>query len=117
MDKTPQELFDEMKALKSRRKQVNEQIKQHYESDPTYQELSEKRKDITAKLKPVKAKLNEGIEKLLTEKDDLNIDIKATQDLLNDIALSKVVKGETFEVKDESNQLYLPLFNVKLEKQ
>ena len=48
--------------------------------------------------------------------EDLKIDIESDQEMLNDIALNKVMKGESIEIRDEYDNEYEPLFSVKFRK-
>jgi regulator of replication initiation timing len=115
--KDAQAIFNSLAEAKKQLKEINREIKAHYEADPTYVELLTKRKVINQEMKPVRMKLNESIEKILEKKDDLKIDISGYQDELTDIALISQAKGQPVEIKDNFNQLYLPIFKAKFEKQ
>lgn len=92
-------------------------LKEAYEQVPEYNELMEKRKANTARLKQVKEHVNQDYQSEVTKLEDLRIDLASDQELLNDIALSTMFKGETVEVKDTYEQLYLPIFKVTFKKQ
>ena len=48
--------------------------------------------------------------------DDLKIDIDSEQELLSDIAMTTVMKGESVQITDENDQEYEPIFKVSFKK-
>jgi len=108
-----QEVFTRLEQNKNKLREVNRQIKDHYESNSDYANLVEQGKAVSDKKKQLRTQLNESIEKLLESRDDLKIDVMSDKDLLTDILLVKVAKQEQVTLKDQYQQEVLPLFSVK----
>ena len=48
--------------------------------------------------------------------DDLKREVDTNKEMLSDIAMSTLMKGETVEVKDEYDNVYEPAFKVNFKK-
>jgi hypothetical protein len=60
----------------------------------------------------IKADFQSEISKLEAIKQDIDTD----KQLLTDMALTKLMKGETVEIKDEYENTYEPIFSVNFKK-
>jgi hypothetical protein len=97
-------------------KDLNKQVKEHYESDAEYERLMQQSKEINEKKKLRRNILNEDITDLLTQRDDVKIDLASDKELLTDVLLTGLAKGENLKLVDEYKQEMFPLFSVKFEK-
>jgi len=112
-EQTAQDVFTRLEQNKEKLREVNRQIKEHYESNSDYANLVEQGKAVGEKKKQLRVELNGSIEKLLESRDDLKIDVASDKDLLTDILLIKVAKQEETLIKDKYQQTVMPLFTVK----
>lgn len=112
-----QTIFQQIENNKKALKEVNQQIKEFYMQDSEFVDTSEKIKVLATKRKETKNRLNQAIPDLINKQQDLKIDIASDQELLSDIFLTHYTKGESVEIKDQNNQLQLPIFVVKFKKE
>lgn len=111
-----QEIFNRIQEAKKKQKDIRTAYKDALASSLEYQELTEKLKTMREKKKEIERVTKEQFSSEFIKLDDLKIDIESDQEMLNDIALSKVMKGESIEITDEYDNEYEPLFSVKFKK-
>lgn len=112
-----QEVFNRLQENRRKIKEIKAQLNEAYMQVPEYVELKEKHKVIKEKIKGVRDDVNLGYPELITKLDDLKIDCASDQELLNDIALSTMMKGSQVEIQNEFKQQVLPIFKVIFKKQ
>ena len=66
--------------------------------------------------KQIETTIKENFSSEMTKLEDLKIDIASDMELISDIAITKLMKGESIEIKDEYENDYEPLINVKFKK-
>lgn len=105
-----------MQEKKIERKNIQNQYKEALAAEKDYQETVEKLRGYKLRKKQiedgVKMEMGSQYEKLLALKKDLDLD----KELLADIALSTMMKGETVKVEDSEKNIYEPIFSVKFKK-
>ena len=111
-----QEIFNRIQVNKKKQKDIRTAYKDALASSLEYQELTEKLKTMREKKKQIEQTTKEQFSSEFIKLDDLKIDIESDQEMLNDIALSKVMKGESIAITDEYDNEYEPLFSVKFKK-
>jgi len=111
-----QEIFNRIQISKKKQKDIRTAYKDALASSLEYQELTEKLKTMREKKKQIDQTTKEQFSSEFIKLDDLKIDIESDQEMLNDIALNKVMKGESIQIKDEYDNEYEPLFSVKFRK-
>lgn len=112
-----QKVFDELQKLKGEYKKLRDYMIEQYKNNPEYVELTEKIKVLKEKRKVIEDSVKAQNTGEVTKMEDLKIDMDSQKEMLNDAILSTVMKGETVEVKDQFEQLYLPIFHVTLTKE
>lgn len=83
---------------------------------PEYQELNDKLKTVRERKKQIEQTIREQFSHELTELEDLQVDIESDNELMSDVALTQLIKGETIDIKDQYENQYEPVFNVKFRK-
>ncbi len=111
-----QEIFNRIQKNKSKQKDMKQMYKDALVSSSEYQETQEKLKTIHEKKKQLEHTIKEQFSHELTELEDLKIDIASDMELMSDIAMTKMMKGETVEVIDEYENEYEPVFSVRFKK-
>lgn len=111
-----QEIFNRMQAIKKQQKDIRSAYKEALEVSPEYKEIDDKIKTLRERKKQIENSTKESFSGEFTKLDDFKIDLESDNVLLSDIALNKLVKGETVQVVDEYNNSYEPLFTVKFKK-
>ena len=111
-----QEVFNRIQDIKKKQKDIRSAYKQALASSEEYQEINDKIKTLRERKKVIERTTKESFAGELTKLDDYKIDLESDMVMLSDLALSKLMKGETVEVVDEYNNTYEPLFTVKFKK-
>lgn len=81
-----------------------------------YQEVLEKLKELKQKKKSLEDTIKQDFQKEFDKLETLKADIENDQQILSDLALGKVSKGEKIEIEDQNNVSYEPVFSVKFKK-
>ncbi|MFA6426859.1 MAG: hypothetical protein WCW16_00225 [Candidatus Magasanikbacteria bacterium] len=111
-----QSVFNRVQEAKRKQKDLRSMYKDALVGNTEYQDLVEKRKSVRETMKRIEISIREQFSKEMTELEDIKIDIDSDMELLSDIALSKVTKGEIVEITDADNNNYEPIFSVKFKK-
>jgi predicted nuclease with TOPRIM domain len=111
-----QEIFKRINEMKKKQKDIRSVYKDALDTSLEYKEINEKMTTLRVKKKQIEESTKQNFASELTKLDDLAIDIAGDVELLNDAALTKLMKGETVEVTDEYDNKYEPLFSVKFKK-
>ena len=111
-----QEVFNRIQGTKRERKLIQDSYKDALSSSQEYREVVEKIRGYQLRKKQIeeetKAEMGSEYEKFLGLKKDMEID----RELLTDIAINTLMKGETVQVKDHEENPYEPVFSVKFKK-
>lgn len=111
-----QSIFNRIQEAKKKQKDLKSMYKDALDSNTEYQEVQEKLKSLKETKKRVETALKEQFASEIQQIEDLKIDIESDAEMINDMALTKVIKGETIEISDEYNNNYEPVFSVKFKK-
>jgi predicted nuclease with TOPRIM domain len=115
MRKTVQEVFNAIQEKKKSQRQVREMYKDAIEASGEYRELVEKIDKLRERKKQLEAQA--WIEAGAKDKyETTKLDIKSDRELLNDLAISQLMSGETVKVVDQDNHEYEPRFTVSFKK-
>ncbi len=111
-----QDVFSRIQATKQQQKEIKTQYRDALDASQEYKEVTEKIQGYKLRKKQiednVKAELGSAYERLEVLKRDLEMD----REMMTDIAISSLMKGETVEVKDNFDNVYEPIFKVSFKK-
>jgi predicted nuclease with TOPRIM domain len=111
-----QEVFDRIQKTKKEQKELKTMYRDALNNSGAYQRSLEELK----KLKEEKRKYEEGIKKeYSSEFDKLEIlknELMNDSQLLSDMVMTQVAKGQKVEIKDEYETQYEPIFSVRFKK-
>lgn len=111
-----QEIFSRVQKAKARQKEIKLIYKDALATAPEYEEINDKAKSLRERKKQIEQSIKEQFSHEITELEDLKVDIESDYELMNDVALTQLVKGEPIEIKDEYENEYEPVFSVKFRK-
>lgn len=111
-----QEVFNRIQETKKKQKDIRSAYKEALASSEEYKELDQKIKTLRERKKQIENSIKEQFASELTKLDDYKIDLESDTVMLSDIALTKLMKGETVQVMDQYNNTYNPLFAVRFKK-
>jgi predicted nuclease with TOPRIM domain len=111
-----QEIFNHIQEIKKKSKDIRSAYKDALATSSEYQEINEKMKALRERKKQIETSIKADFSSELMKLDDYAVDLESDNTMLSDAALTKLMKGETVEVKDEYNNAYEPVFSVKFKK-
>lgn len=111
-----QEIFNRMQEIKKQQKDIRSAYKEALETSQEYQEINTKIKTLRERKKQIENTTQQSFSGEFTKLDGFKTDLASDAVMMSDIALTKLMKGETVEVFDEYNNTYEPLFTVKFKK-
>jgi hypothetical protein len=112
-----QQVFDRMKGKKAEARKLKALYKDALAQSRQYQDIMGTLIDVKAKKQAIEAEIKAGLESEMQELERINADLAADNQLMSDLALSTLMRGETVEVKDaETDQAYEPSFSVRFKK-
>ncbi len=111
-----QEIFSRVQKAKARQKEIKNTYRDALTATPEYEEMNDKLKTLRERKKQVEQAIREQFSHEITELEDLKVDIESDNELMNDLALTQLVKGEAIEIKDQYENEYEPIFNVRFRK-
>ena len=111
-----QEVFDRIQKSKKELRELKGAYKDALANNGSYQKTMEQLRAYKMNKQKVEDQTKEEMGKDYQRIEDLQFDIKSDQELLSDLSLNQLVKGQTVEVKDEAENTYEPLFVVKFKK-
>ena len=113
---TLQEIFTRIQKAKKKQKDLRAAYTDALKSSLEYQEIIEKLRAFKEKKKQIEQTTKEQFKHEITELEDIKIDIASDQEMLTDLAINQLMKGETIEIKDEYENTFEPVFKVSFKK-
>lgn len=111
-----QEIFKRIQEAKKKQKDLKAAFGDALKGTQEYMDIGDKLKTLRERKKQIENTIKENFSSELTKIEDLKIDIASDMEILSDVALTQVMKGETVQVTDEYNNTYEPIFSVKFKK-
>ena len=111
-----QEVFQRMNATKKERKKITDICKETLANSKAYQNALEALNDAKAKKQQIETSLKADLRGELDQLDKIKTEMETDKQILTDITLTKLMKGETVELTDEYDAKYEPVFSVKFKK-
>ncbi len=111
-----QEIFIRMEENKKKLKDIRSAYKDALKNVQEYVQVDDEMKTLRERKKSIETVVKEQFSSEFTKMEDIAIDIQSDQEMMNDIALTQVMKGETVAVKGQNEEEYEPIFNVKFKK-
>jgi|AntRauTorckE6833_2_1112554.scaffolds.fasta_scaffold70001_1 hypothetical protein len=105
-----QKIFDDIQKLKKEQRALQKEYKYSLDHDSSYQEIAEKLKTLREK----KKNIEDGTRSPRT--DEIRHEIQGLNEMISDIAISTLMKGESVYLKDEYDTEYEPVYKVSFKK-
>jgi len=109
-------VYNRIKAKKKERKKIKDQFKEAFDASTKLQELKKEVMALKAQQKDIEMEIRADYAHELGELEALETDIKNDQQVMDDIALTKYMKGESISFKDENDEEYEPVFKITYKK-
>ena len=111
-----QEVFNKIEETKREQRSIKMAFKDALDNSPEYQDILDKLK----KLKQQKKEIEDGAKADLGQQWDkldlLKLHLKEDKEMLTDLAISTLMKGETVKITDKNHTEYEPVFSVRFQK-
>lgn len=107
-----QEVFGRLQEKKHQQREIMKAYREALKNSAQYQELSEE----IRKLKDKKVVIEKSLQEQKSKLEELKAEIANDNETLSDIALTKYLRGERIDLKDESDREYEPVFSVRFRK-
>ncbi len=111
-----QKVFERLQTQKKKLKDLKKAYKDALSTSQEYVEIIDEMKTMRERKKVIENVTKEQFSGEFVQMDDLKIDIDSEQELLSDIAMTTVMKGESVQITDENDQEYEPIFKVSFKK-
>lgn len=111
-----QEVFNKIREMKKEQKNLRDMYKDALVQADKYDEITEEIKVLREKKKEIEARIQGQLGRSWEKLEDLKIEVDAQKEMMNDIAISTLMKGETVAVKDEFENAYEPIWKVNFKK-
>jgi DNA polymerase III delta prime subunit len=111
-----EEVFNRIKDSKKEQREIRAIYKDALVTSKEYIDVVEKLDEIKSKKKKVEEDIRSQFSSEFSKLESLKLDIASDNELLSDIALNQLMKGETVKVTDEYENDYEPIFSVRFKK-
>lgn len=111
-----QEVFNRIREIKKEQKDLRDMYKDALVQADDYEEIVEEIKTLREKKQAIEARIQLQLGRAYEKLEDLKLEVETEKEMMNDIALSTLMKGETVVVKDEFDNDYEPNWKVAFKK-
>lgn len=111
-----QDVYNRLNETKKESKKLRDTWRDMLANSKSYQNVVEELKSVRAKKQQIENALRQDFQREIAKLENLSSDMKSDNELLTDLALTSLMKGETVRIKDEYENEYEPVFNVKFKK-
>ncbi len=116
MSTTLQDVFNRIKETKAEQKEIRKMYRDALNNSRLYQETVEKLDTLKQQKKQIETEIKEDAMADFKKLDALSMHVKTDMEMLSDLAINKLMAGETVEVVDGDEQRYEPIFSVRFKK-
>jgi uncharacterized coiled-coil DUF342 family protein len=111
-----QEVFNHIREMKKEQKDLRDMYKDALVQADEYEEIVEKIATLREKKKEIEMRVQAQLGRAYEKFEDLKHEVETEKEMMNDIALTTLMKGETVVVKDEFDNDYEPSWKVGFKK-
>ncbi len=110
------EVFNRIRETRNKTKEIRKMYRDSLIANQEYQSVVEKLDNLKIRKKQIETEIKNDQIADFQKLDAYKMNVKNDMEMLSDLALNKLVSGETVEVVDEAGDKYEPLFTVKFKK-
>ena len=111
-----QDVFSKIREMKKEQKDLKDMYKDALAQADEYEEIVEKIQELREKKKQIEARIQGELGRAWDKLEDLKLEVESNKEMMNDLALTTLMKGETVLVKDEFDNAYEPAWKVSFKK-
>ena len=107
------EIFERIQEQKREQREINKMVREALENSSEHNEVVEQ----IQRLRLKKLRMEDAARGDLDQKMDLlKLNIKESMQVMSDVALTTIMKGESVKLTDSDNNEYEPVFSVRFKK-
>lgn len=107
-----QEIFNRVQETKKKQRELNRAYRDSLQNSQQYQQILEKMDELKIKRKTIVEELKREFPQLERIKKEIDDDTE----MLSDLTLNSLIKGEAIEIIDEYKNQYEPILKVRFKK-
>ena len=111
-----QDVFDQIQELKKTRKDIGKEYRDVLTQTAGYEELKEEMKTLREKKKMLESGAQSEMGSRYEEFENAKLEIESLDQMLTDIAMSTLMKGESINLKDKYDVEYEPSYKITFKK-
>ncbi len=112
-----QEVFNRIQETKKEQKNIKSMYRDSLVNSESYQKTVESLRELREKKKKIESDISDDFRKEFDKLDTFKADLVNDSQILSDLAINKVSRGEKIEIMDQNNTQYDPIFSVRFKKQ
>jgi len=110
------EIFDRINGSKKEKRDIHATYKDALAQSKPYQDVVDELRTLKAKKQQLETAIRQDFMQEMEKIERLALAIKGDVEMLSDMALTKMMKGETVEITDDFDVAYQPVFKVSFKK-
>ncbi len=111
-----QEIYDRVKQFKAEQKIIREAYKNELDNNAEYQVIKDDMDSLKQKKKEIETEMKKNMNTDFIKLEDLKLDIETDNEMISDLAINQIMKGETVQIEDEFGNKFDPVISVKFKK-
>lgn len=111
-----QTIFNRLQEAKKKQKEIKASYKDALKNSSSYEDIVDQMKTLRAKKKEIEEAVRRDFSHEFTKLEDLKIDIESDVEMITDMAITQLMKGESIAIKDDDGKEYEPVFKVNFKK-
>jgi len=111
-----QEIYDRIKKFKEEQKIIRDAYKSELANIEEYQAVKDELEALKMQKKEIENTVKQSMDKDFIKLEDLKLDIESDNEMISDLAINKIMKGETVQLEDEWGNKFDPVITVKFKK-
>jgi predicted nuclease with TOPRIM domain len=112
----PQDLFNQLQEIKQQQKEIRKEYTDLLAQDGEYQQVKEEYDTIRLRKKEFEQSAQIQMGDTYAKLDDLKNERAAIEEMLSDIVITNMMKGESTQITDADHNEYEPRYNVSFKK-
>ena len=114
--KSIQDIFEKNREMKKEQKEIRDMYKDSLVQADEYEEIVDKIKELREKKKEIETRVQGQMGRAWEKLDDIKQELESNKEMMTDIAMTTLMKGEKVAVKDEFDNSYEPIWKVNFKK-
>ena len=111
-----QDVYNRIQESRKEMREIKKDYRNALQNNQAYVDIMDEMKKLRTQKKQIEETIKESFAKDFDKLEELKLDIDSDQQMISDMALNKLVKGESVELEDGQYK-YEPIFTVKFVKQ